>query len=97
MNRKVSKKDKRRLVLISFVLVFLIVTLVSSVFSDWMQILDNKKQVVYLNDTYSNLLEEETALKSEVTKLQNPDYIARYARETFLYSKPNEIIIKTDE
>jgi len=92
MNRKVSKKDKRRLVLISFVLVFLIVTLVSSVFSDWMQILDNKKQVVYLNDTYSNLLEEETALKSEVTKLQNPDYIARYARETFLYSKPSNVV-----
>ena len=42
-------------------------------------------------------MDEETALKSEVTKLQNPDYVARYARETFFYSKPNEIIIKTDD
>lgn len=97
MSKRVSKKDKRRLILISFVLLTLIVALVGSVFNDWMQILDNKKQVNVLTETYSQLMHEETALKSEVTKLQNPDYVARYARETFLYSKPNEIIIKTDE
>lgn len=96
MNRRVSKKDKRRLILISFVLLSLIVTLVGSVFNDWMKILDNKKQISALTTTYSDLMHEETALKSEVTKLQNPDYVARYARETFLYSKPNEIIIKQD-
>ena len=97
MNRRVSKKDKRRLVLITFVLLSLIVTLVGSVFNDWLQILDNKKQISALSATYTNLMDEETALKSEVTKLQNPDYVARYARETYLYSKPNEIIIKTDD
>jgi len=96
MNRKVSKKDKRRLVLITFVLLTLIATLVGSVFNDWMQILDNKKQVSALSSTYTELMDEETALKSEVIKLQNPDYVARYARETFLYSKPNEIIIKDE-
>lgn len=97
MNRRVSKKDKRRLILISCVLISLIVTLVGSVFNDWVQILDNKKQISVLNETYIQLMDEETALKSEVTKLQNPDYVARYARETFFFSKPNEIIIKTDD
>ncbi len=97
MNRRVSKKDKRRLILITFVLLSLITVLVSSVFNDWLQILDNKKQISVLSETYINLMDEETALKSEVTKLQNPDYVARYARETYLYSKPNEIIIKTDD
>ena len=97
MNRGVSKKDKRRLILISCVLISLIVTLVGSVFNDWVQILDNKKQISVLNETYIQLMDEETALKSEVTKLQNPDYVARYARETFFFSKPNEIIIKTDD
>ena len=95
MNKRVSKKDKRRLIAISVLLIVLVTTLVSSVFSDWMEILDNKKQVKVLSETYSQLIDEETALKSEVTKLQNPDYVARYARETYLYSKPNEIIIKT--
>jgi len=97
MNKKVSKKDKRRLILISTILISLMITLVSSVFNDWMQILDNKKQVSVLSEKYILLMDEETALKSEVTKLQNPEYVARYARETYLYSKPNEIIIKTDE
>ena len=97
MNKKVSKKDKRRLILISTILISLMITLVSSVFNDWMQILDNKKQVNVLSEKYDQLMDEETALKSEVTKLQNPEYVARYARETYLYSKPNEIIIKTDE
>ena len=96
MNRKVSKKDRRRLILISFVLLSLIVVLISSVFQDWLQILDNKRQVTVLTETYTNLMDEEAALKSEVTKLQNPDYVARYARENYLYSRPNEIIIKTD-
>jgi len=85
------------LTLLVIVLISLIVTLVGSVFKDWVQILDNKKQVNALTETYSQLMDEETALKSEVTKLQNPEYVARYARETLLYSKPNEIIIKKDE
>lgn len=97
MNKRVSKKDKRRLVLISFVLISLIVALVGSVFKDWVQILDNKKQVKVLSESYNQLMDEEAALKSEVTKLQNPEYVARYARETLLYSRPNEIIIKTEE
>ena len=34
------------------------------------------------------MLEEENAyLKVEVEKLQDPDYVARYAREKYLYSK----------
>ena len=96
MSRKVSKKDRRRLLLIAFIIVCLIVVLIASVFNDWLQILDNKKQVVVLNETYNYLMDQETALKSEVTKLQNPDYVARYARENYLYSRPNEIIIKTN-
>ena len=39
-------------------------------------------------------LEEEETLKSEIVKLQDDEYIARYAREKYLYSKDGEIIIK---
>ena len=81
-------------VAISVLLIVLVTTLVSSVFSDWMEILDNKKQVKVLSETYSQLIDEETALKSEVTKLQNPDYVARYAREKYSYSKDGEIILR---
>ena len=33
-------------------------------------------------------------LQSEVTKLQDDDYILRYAKEKFLYSENGELIIR---
>lgn len=32
-------------------------------------------------------------LDIEITKLNDPDYIARYAREKYLYSKDDEIVV----
>ena len=37
---------------------------------------------------------EEEKLQSEVTKLQDDDYILRYAKEKFLYSENGELIIR---
>ena len=42
-------------------------------------------------------LEEEENLKEEITRLQDPEYMAKYAREKYLYSKDNEIILKIEE
>ena len=39
---------------------------------------------------------EEEDLKTEVLKLQDPDYIARYAREHYLYSKDDELLIRIE-
>ena len=36
---------------------------------------------------------KEAALKVDVEKLQDSDYIARYAREKYLYSKDGEFIL----
>ncbi|NLC48199.1 MAG: septum formation initiator family protein, partial [Tenericutes bacterium] len=47
--------------------------------------------------TYSEKLTEEETLKSEINKLKDPEYMARYAREKYLYSKNDEIIIKIEE
>ena len=57
----------------------------------------NKREVQSLNEKYNDLLDEESSLKSEVAKLQDPDYVARYAREKYLYSKSGEIIIRIPE
>ena len=40
------------------------------------------------------LKEDEENLNIELKKLQDPDYIARFARENYLYSKNGEYIIK---
>lgn len=71
--------------------------LINSVARDWVEILDNNSQIKSLEDEYSNLLTEEEKLKSDVTKLQDSDYIARYAKEKFLYSQEGDLIIRMDE
>ena len=42
----------------------------------------------------NELREEEHELSTDVLKLQDPEYVARYLRERFYYSKDNEYIIK---
>lgn len=96
MERRKSKKEKRRILMISFLVLSLSAFLVKSVFSDWVQILKNNQQIHELNDKKKVLLDEEASLKSEVTKLENPEYVARYAREKYLYSMPDEIIIRVN-
>jgi cell division protein DivIC len=68
--------------------------LISTVLSDWMQIMNNKKETEELLKRKEELLEEEASLKSEVNKLRDPDYIARYAREKYMYTKDGEVILK---
>ena len=65
-----------------------------NIFPDWLKIMSNKKELVLLDSSYKELLDNEEALKAEVQKLQNPEYVERYAKEKFLYTKPNEIIIR---
>ena len=43
------------------------------------------------------LKEDEENLNIELKKLQDPDYIARFARENYLYSKNGEYIIKIQD
>jgi len=94
VKRKVSSKAKKRF----FVLAILVIAVVSfsvvSLFQDWVLISRNKQEIASLNAYYIDLLEEEESLNSEVTKLHDLDYVARYAREKYMYSLPGEFIIK---
>lgn len=89
-----NKKEKKRLFVISVVIILLVVSLVSSVAGDWTKIMENKSKITSLNKQYNDLLSEEEKLVSEVTKLQDDDYIVRFAKEKFLYSENGELIIR---
>ena len=95
-NRKTSKKEKKRLFLISTAIIILLVFLIGSVYSDWTQILENRKSEVELTKKYEKLLEDEIKLSAEITKLQDDEYLARYAKEKFMLSTEGDIIIKTE-
>ena len=74
----------------------LLAVFVSNMFKYWSSIFTNIKEKSVLENEYMNKLEEEELLKSEIEKLQDEEYIARYAREKYLYSKDGEIILKID-
>ncbi len=74
---------------------FLVITVVlyaSVNFS--LEIIDKYSEKQKLESKLLNLKEEEQRLAVDVKKLQNPEYVARYLREKFLYSKEGEYIIK---
>ena len=58
------------------------------------KILDKYKEKDELNQNLIVLKEEEQKLTVDVERLQNPEYVGRYLREKFLYSKNDEYIIK---
>lgn len=89
----VKKQEKSRIGFLLFSVVIFIVILISTVFNDLVQIYNNRTQTEELSIRKQELLEEEKSLKSEVIKLQDPDYIARYAREKYLYTKDGERIL----
>lgn len=53
-----------------------------------------KEQKKELEDRIASLKEEEKVLESDIQKLEDPSYVARYAREKYLYSKDGEFIIR---
>lgn len=91
-----TKKDKRRITLLMFIFIPLLIMFVSRMFSYWSVIYSNVKEKKELELKYKEILEREDLLKSEISKLEDEEYVARYARERFLYSKDGEIIIKLD-
>ena len=96
MAKRRTRKERKRLVFISLIIVGLLIGLVCSVSSDFQKVLNNKKQTVELSEEYENLLDEQNKLESEVTKMKDPAYLARYAKEKYLYSEDGEIIIRID-
>ena len=94
MKKRVKSKTKLRLRLLTLIIVLLIGVLITSVYKDLMQVIKNKSEIALLTDKYNSLLHDEESLQSEITKLQDSDYVARYAREKWLYTLPDEIIIK---
>lgn len=92
--KKITKCVKRRLTFLSVAIFLLVGVIFANTFNDLCQIIHNRNELTLLSNQYENLLHDEESLQSEITKLQDNDYVARYAREKYLYSLPDEVIIK---
>jgi len=97
MRARTSKKERKRLFLITVAIISLLFILVGSVYSDWKQILKNRRLESELSLKYEILLADEVKLNSEIVKLQDDEYLARYAKEKFMLSAEGDTIIKLEK
>ncbi len=95
--KKMSQKTKFRVTFLSIAFIISIVVFISTAFSYFSQIVKNKEEINKLKEIYNDKLVDEENLKEEINRLQDPEYMAKYAREKYLYSKNGEIIIKIEE
>lgn len=93
-SKRKKNKDNKLYMLLIVTCAVLMVALVGTVFKDYSKVVQNRREKEQLEKRYQELLEEETSLNSEVVKLQDPSYVARYAREKYLYSKEGETILR---
>lgn len=91
---KVKKKSKKKLLLISIFFIILIYYLFYNLFDSLNKINSISKEKKELETRIVSLQEEEKKLESDIQKLEDPTYIARYAREKYLYSKDGELIFR---
>lgn len=93
---KVSIQARRRLFFLRpiclFLLFFVAITFISNTIRLY-QLNNEKKQK---EDEYIIQQEKSEYLKNEIIKLNDPEYLARFARENYSYSKDGELIIKID-
>lgn len=92
--KKVNKGAKRRLLLLFSIFILLLTYVSCTTITYWKQILSNIDEKQKLEEKYNKLLSDKEILEEDVVKLQDPDYVAKYAREKYLYSKDGELIIK---
>ena len=98
MAKKNSKiLARRRMVFLGFGCIAVIFVMTFSIGKYWVEILDKYNEKKDLDEELTSLKEREEQLKVDANKLQDPDYIARYAREKYFYSKDGEYILQIPE
>ena len=93
-SKKLKRKRVKRILLVTLVCIGLNSYVLYSVGTILNDVHNMKNESKELSLELDNLKEEEEILKSEVKKLIDPVYVAKYAREKFLYSGDNEYIIR---
>ena len=95
--KKKIKKKATRLATFGVLSIILIIIVSLTLFSVFLDIIDKYKEKNKLNQELIALKEKESELKTNVKKLEDPEYLARYAREKYFYSKEGELILRIPE
>ena len=92
--KKNNKKKLKRMLFLGVSSIAIIIGTTYTIGKYWVEIYDKYQEKKELKKKLVTLKEKEDELKVDASKLQDPDYIARYAREKYSYSKDGEIILR---
>ena len=92
MHRRLKPRKKAVFFALTSFVVIIVVTF--SIGRYWVEIIEKYQEKQQLEEELTALKEKEEELQVDANKLQNPDYVARYAREKYLYSKDGEYILQ---
>ena len=91
---KRKKKKKLGPVLLLGISFAVITFTTFTIFRYWTEIYNKYQEKGELKKELASLNDKEEELESDVNKLQDSDYVARYDREKYYYSKDGELILK---
>ena len=95
--RRYTNKTKGRMLIIFLMFGTIICTLGYTLFSDLQKInilINEKKE---LQNKEKELVEKQESLKADIDRLSDSEYVARYAREKYFYSKNGEFILRIED
>ncbi len=96
MAKKVTKK-KRINTIITIACLGASVFLMGIIYSDLLRVNSQKDKLVELTKIKEQLQEERDELAEEVKNLDDPEYVARYARDNYIFPSEGEDVIKLPE
>ena len=94
--KRKASKSKIRVFVSLIVFGFITVVLGYNCFNTIMKIQDMNNEKKNLEEQLVALDEEKETLETDIMKLEDPDYIAKYVREKYFYSKDGELILRLD-
>lgn len=95
--KKKKKASNNRLMFFGTISLAVIVFFIYTLFNYIIQVKDLQTEHIRIENELSLLKDEEQNLKNEIEKLKDEDYLARFARENYMYSKDGEYVIKIPE
>lgn len=95
--KKKVKKKATRIATFGILSIVLIIIITITLFTVFKDIVSKYKEKNKLKEELILLQEKKEELETDVKKLEDPEYLARYARQKYFYSKEGELILRIPE
>ena len=95
--KKKVKKKATRIATFGILSIILIIIISATLFTVFKDIISKYKEKNELKQELVALQEKKEELEKIIKKLEDPEYLARYAREKYFYSKEGELILRIPE